>query len=298
MPIENAKGTMKQARKGILLKRIRSPKSNKIIQSCESEDISLLEKLIQSITQCISSRNYNDDDDDIKLKKVKKSTHVEEKKLSLLEAKGLSDYGAYISEHNNTHQGAIVSLMRALKSQTSSNGSLNTDCAATLTHMGDVYMRRAQLSSGESIMKDAKRAEFCFVQAVLVYRDYNHTKKVTKLMKRINASKRLQMKRRRSISFCELSPKSEAESIDTVSTVDSNDDDHDKPVVSDLTWMENYSSEYYRKQHLLFLQNQHQHKTPSVYEFLDSSSICSLFCHGPPVQNVEFVERRLDLQSS
>lgn len=174
-----------------------------------------------------------------------------------------------------------------MKSQTSSNGALNCDCAATLTHMGNVYMRRAEATTGEEVMKDAKRAEFCFVQAVDVYRINRDRKSVTRLMRRVNASKRLQNRKRRIISFGGLP---NLTSVSTASISDESDC-HDKTVISDITWMENYSSEYYRKQHIIFLQQEHR---PSIFNFFEGG-FCSYFCVRPPVSNIEFVEKRLDL---
>lgn len=154
-------------------------------------------------------------------------------------------------------------------------------------------MRRAESSSGEEVMKDAKRAEFCFAQAVDVYRSNSEKKSVAKLMKRVNASKRLQNKKRRMISFGALPPKAASLSSDSESSSSSffSDSDHDKTVMSDITWMENYGdSQYYRKQHLLFLQEQEQ--KPGIYSLLQGN-FCSLFCHTPPVNNIEFVESEL-----
>lgn len=153
--------------------------------------------------------------------------------------------------------------------------------------MGNVYMRRAEESSGNDVMKDAKRAEFCFTQAVDVYRYDRDRKSVTRLMRRVNASKRLQNAKRRLISFGGLPNINLTRS----SSTSENSECHDKTVISDITWMENYSSEYYRKQHMIFLQQEHR---PSIFNFFEGG-FCSYFCVRPPVSNIEFVEKRLDL---
>lgn len=154
-------------------------------------------------------------------------------------------------------------------------------------------MRRAESSSGDEVMKDAKRAEFCFAQAVDVFRTYSEKKNVTRLLKRVIAARRLQNKKRRMISFGALPPKAVSLSESSSSISDSSECAHDKTVVSDLTWMDNYSSEYYRKQHMLFLEQQEK-KRPSLLSLFESN-LCSYFCVGPPVSNVQFVEKRLDL---
>jgi len=216
----------------------------------------------------------------------------EVKVLSPSEARALTEFGKHLSEKNNDHQGAIVTLMRALKTQISSQGALNRDCATTLTYMGDVYMRRGGSSKDEEgTTKDAKRAEFCFSEAIDVYRYYNEKRSIAKLTKRLSAAKRLQMKKRRVVSFSLLPQREHSQS--TISTSDSSDIGHDKTVVSDITWMDAYNSDYYKKQHLLFLEKQH-HEESRLLNFIETG-ICSYFCRGPPVNNIEFVERKLDL---
>ena len=154
-------------------------------------------------------------------------------------------------------------------------------------------MRRAESSDGENVIKDAKRAAFCFNEAAEIYFANKQKKAVAKLMKRVDSAKRLQLKKRRRISLTGLSPK--AVPLSTSSTSSSEDSvvsNHDETIVSELTWMENYSSEYYRKQHLLFLQK--QEPRPSILRFFDGN-LCSYFCHGPPVHDIEFVEKNLEL---
>ena len=164
--------------------------------------------------------------------------------------------------------------------------------------MGNAYMRRAESSTGENAMKDAKRAEFCFSQAIEVYCSNRERKTVTKVMKRVNASKRLQIKNRRRISFGKLPPKTIA--LSSSSTSDSLDygnceADQDKTVVSEMTWMDNYAnSDYYKQQYMLFLQQEQEKKQQSLFKRFDGN-LCSFFCAGPPVYTVEFVEKGLGL---
>lgn len=157
-------------------------------------------------------------------------------------------------------------------------------------------MRLAAISCGGQIMNDAKRAEFCFVQAVDIYRDDNdHTNEV-KLMNRLNKSKRVQLRMRRKISFSDDPPKSVYLSSSSTSSFDSVVDyEPCKPVVSDITWMDSYSSEYYRQQHSLFLEeNVRMPNRVCIFDIVEGS-LCSCFYQPPPVSTIEFVEQRLDL---
>ncbi len=183
-----------------------------------------------------------------------------------------------------------------MRHQTSKDGSLNIDCAETLTYLGDVYMRIAAISCGDQIMNEAKRAEFCFVQAVDIYRTYNdHTNEVN-LMNRLNKSKRVQLRMRRKISFSDDPPKSVYLSSSSDSSFDSVVDyEPCKPVVSDITWMDSYSSEYYRQQHSRFLKESVlRPNRVCIFDFVQGN-LCSCFSEPPPVSTIEFVEQRLDL---
>ncbi len=154
-------------------------------------------------------------------------------------------------------------------------------------------MRRGGSSEDElGATKDAKRAEFCFCQAIDVYRYNNENRTLAKLAKRVSAAKRLQMKKRRVISFGLLPRRELSQSECTLSTSGSSECGLDRTVVSDITWMDHYNSDYYRKQHLLFLEK--QQNGSSIFNFLENG-VCSYFCRGPPVNNIEFVERKLDL---
>ena len=152
-------------------------------------------------------------------------------------------------------------------------------------------MSRGMMSEDdEGASKDAKRAEFCFSQAIDIYHHCNEKRSLAKLAKRVSAAKRLQMKKQRKMSFSLLPQRGLSQS--TVSTSESSEFGLDGTVVSDLTWMDGYNSEYYRKQHLLFLER--NHRGSSILNFLESG-VCTYFCRGPPVNNVEFVEKKLDL---
>ena len=177
-----------------------------------------------------------------------------------------------------------------MKNQTNCNGVLNKECAVTLSHLGDVFMRRAKSSSGDDIMKDAKRAEYCFIQAADIYYNVNDRKSMSKIMKQVNSSKRLQLIKRRRISFKDIAPDGvlSSSSISSENTMDSSDDE---TAVSDITRIDNYSSEYYRKHHLVFLR---QSDEKSDLGRLLGGSLCSCFRHNDPMYTIEFVEQRLD----
>ena len=110
---ESPKATVK-ARKGILMKRIRSNSESAAISSprasssspvnqddCDNGIISKI-KYNFNYFKSMNTENMDGDGDNGK----------EGKKLSLLEARALSEYGAYVSENNNDHEAAIVTLMR------------------------------------------------------------------------------------------------------------------------------------------------------------------------------------------
>ena len=128
------------------------------------------------------------------------------------------------------------------------NGVLSTDCAKTLSHLGNVYMRRAESSTGENAINNAKRAAFCFNQSAAIYYANKKKKNVIKMMKRFESAQSLQLKNKRKSFFhyCRLPPKAESLSRSTTfSSGESIESSHYKTVISEITWMGNYPSEYY-----------------------------------------------------
>jgi len=118
-----------------------------------------------------------------------------------LEAKALREYGDYLSRQKNDHDAAIVTLMSVLKKQAANDGSINADGASTLQNMGNAFVRRSRSSKGDKAVKDAKRAEFCYDQAADLYLANENTLSAAKITKSRNVSKRLQLHKRRRVSF-------------------------------------------------------------------------------------------------
>ena len=78
-------------------------------KSSNSSDISFFSKLRQGFVQCKPILNY----DDNYIHEARKRVRLRDgKRLTYLETKALSEYGASLSEYQNDHQGAIVTLMR------------------------------------------------------------------------------------------------------------------------------------------------------------------------------------------
>lgn len=95
-----------------------SPRSTKAQQHEEFDygqvnapnDSSFMTKLKESFTVCSPMESTNDVIDQRVAKNAEKAK--EGKRLSPLQARALSEYGAHLSEEGNDHQGAIVTLMR------------------------------------------------------------------------------------------------------------------------------------------------------------------------------------------
>lgn len=117
MQTEIQKGKNK-ARKGYRNKRVRSSTINQPPAATESRNSSnsskrlLLSKSRQGLVASASKPLVKYKDDDTNKINDPRKQQGEEKRLTYLEAKALSEYGANLSEHQNDHQGAIVALMR------------------------------------------------------------------------------------------------------------------------------------------------------------------------------------------
>ena len=103
--------------KSILLKKrrfspehtITSPKSNRMCCEENNNNNSFFATVKQGFTQCNPTLAFDDN-----ARSIEKSKGG--KKLSLMEARALSEYGAYLSKERNDHEAAIVTLMRVSES--------------------------------------------------------------------------------------------------------------------------------------------------------------------------------------
>jgi len=82
----------------------------------------------------------------------------------------LNNYANFLSICDDDHEQAMDTLVESLNTTMKiGGGKLNRYSADTLSIMGQLYLRRTATSSDER-MKDAKRAEVCFVRALHLYR--------------------------------------------------------------------------------------------------------------------------------
>lgn len=82
----------------------------------------------------------------------------------------MNNYANFLSICDDDHEGAMDTLVESLNTTMKiGGGKLNRYSADTLSIMGQLYLRRTATSRDER-MKDAKRAEVCFVRALHLYR--------------------------------------------------------------------------------------------------------------------------------
>lgn len=83
----------------------------------------------------------------------------------------LLNYGNFLSVCKQDFNGAIDVMKEILKLHLkASNGLMNSYSASTLSCMGKVFLRRSKTAKPEEVVKDAKRAEACFLRALKLYR--------------------------------------------------------------------------------------------------------------------------------
>ncbi len=86
------------------------------------------------------------------------------KEVSLLSL-NFADFDHLAYSHN------LPISLKTLKLQLkSSNGQMSPNSASTLSSMGKVFMRRSKVYNNKEGIKDAKRAEGCFLRALQLYR--------------------------------------------------------------------------------------------------------------------------------